>query len=67
MSSFITAAENVARQRQQFNVAFKKMGEESTRVVELSWRWRIIVCLFLFRNIISNLISPKDSVRPQNY
>ena len=37
MSSFLSAAENAAWQRQQlFNVIFKKLVEESTRAVELA-------------------------------
>ena len=42
-----------------FNVIFKKMGEESTRAVELVLR--ATVCLFLVRNTILNLTSPKGT------
>ena len=37
MSSFLSAAENAARQRQTFDVIFKKMGEESTKAVKLAF------------------------------
>ena len=43
-----------------FIVIFKKMGEENTR--GLSWHWRVIVCLFLVRNTILNLNSPKGQI-----
>ena len=43
------------------DVIFKKMTEEIQG--RLSWRWRVIVCLFLARNTILNLTSPKGSVR----
>ena len=36
MSSFLSAAENAARQRQNVQCVFKRMGEESTRAVELA-------------------------------
>ena len=36
MSSFLSATEAAARQRQNVNGFFKKMGEESTRTVELA-------------------------------
>ena len=36
MSSLLSAAENAARQRQNVRCHFKKMGEETTRVVEVA-------------------------------
>ena len=36
MSSFLSAAENAARQRQNVRCDFKRMGGESTRAVELA-------------------------------
>ena len=36
MSSFLSAAENAAQQCQNVPYDFKKMGEESTRAVELA-------------------------------
>ena len=33
----MSAAENAAWQIKTFNVIFKKMGEESTKAVELAW------------------------------
>ena len=46
-----------------FDVIFKKMGEESTRAVELALGGGggVIVCLFLVRNRILNLNSPQNS------
>ena len=58
MSSFLSAAENAARQRQNVRCDFKKMGEERTRA-PLNWHWRVILFLFLVRNTILNLNSPK--------
>ena len=40
-----------------FHAIFKKMGEESTRAVELALE--VIVCLFLDKNTILNFNSPK--------
>ena len=37
MSSFLSAAENAAWHIKTFDVMFKKMGEESTRAVELAF------------------------------
>ena len=45
MSSFLSAAENVARQCQNVRHDLKKQMEEES--VWLSWRWRVIICLFL--------------------
>ena len=45
MSSFLSAAENVARQRQNVRRDFKKRRRKEAE--RLSWRWRVIFCLFL--------------------
>ena len=52
MSSFLSAAENVAGQRQKVQRDLKKMKKAE----RLSWRWRIIICEFwlvLYRKNVS--------------
>ena len=45
MSSFLSAAANAARQRQNVRCDFfKKMGKKAQ--ARLSWRWRVIVFFF---------------------
>ena len=64
MSSFLSTAENAARQRRNVLRDFKKMGEESTMAVELALEGH---SSFLVKNTILNLNSTKDSVKSQNY
>ena len=45
MSSFLSAAENVARQRQNVRRDLKKRWKKKAE--RFSWRWRVIFCLFL--------------------
>ena len=45
MSSFLSAAENVARPRQ--NVRRDLIKRWRKKAERLSWRWRVIICLFL--------------------
>ena len=45
MSSFLSAAENVVRQRQNVRRDLKKKRKKAEL---LSWRWKIIICFFFF-------------------
>ena len=45
MSSCLAAAENVARQRQNVRHDLKKIWRKEAE--RLSWRLRVIICLFL--------------------